>query len=164
MSLVSCELDLILAPQIDEDMAFSDGLHTGEGRLLLSKLDPQWAARISSCRAIGIETIAARIGGEEQLGMYHLMMENVWAMIQEGFSEKVIEVGKTTAEDLEWWFRDVMRWKVALTRAGKEAKTCRLTSQIGTGTWFPPSVDIYRAPSEPSMADHPAMREGGTGQ
>ena len=28
---------------------------------------------------------------------------------KKGFSEKVVEVGKTTAEDLEWWFRDVMR-------------------------------------------------------
>ena len=45
--------------------------------------------------------------------MYQLMMENVWAMIQEGFSENVIEVGKTTAEDLNWWFRDVMRWRVS---------------------------------------------------
>lgn len=93
-------------------MAFSDGLHSGEGRLLLSKLHRKWRNRVSSCRALGVETIAARVGGEEQLAMYRLMMENVWAMIQEGFSEKVIEVGKTTAEDLEWFFRDIMRWKV----------------------------------------------------
>ncbi|RSH82191.1 hypothetical protein EHS25_006124 [Saitozyma podzolica] len=101
-----------IAVNIDEDMAFSDGLHTGEGRLLTSKLDT------------------------------NLMMENVWAMVQEGFSEQVVQVGKTTAEDLEWWFRDVMRWR------------------IGTGTWFPPTVDIYRSPSEPSLEQDPHMREG----
>lgn len=94
-------------------MAFSDGLHTGEGRLLTSKLDSKWASRLSSCRAIGVETVAARAGGQEQLDMYRLMMENVWAMVQEGFSEQVVQVGKTTAEDLEWWFRDVMRWRVS---------------------------------------------------
>jgi len=60
-----------------------------------------------------VEVVAARVGGEEQLDMYKLMMENVWAMVQEGFSEKVIEVGKTTTEDLVWWFRDVMRWRVS---------------------------------------------------
>jgi hypothetical protein len=94
-------------------MAFSDGLHTGEGRLLLSKLGPKWSSRTSSNRAIGVEVVAARAGGQEQLGMYQVMMENVWAMIEEGFSEKVIEVGVTTTEDLEWWFRDVMRWRVS---------------------------------------------------
>lgn len=98
--------------QIDDDMAFSDGLHTGEGRLLLSKLGP-YAERVSSDRALGVETIAARVGGEQQLSMYRLMMENVWAMVQEGFSESVVQVGKTTKEDLEWWFRDVMRWRVS---------------------------------------------------
>lgn len=99
--------------QIDQDMSFSDGLHTGEGQLLLSKLGPKWTSRISSHRAIGVEVVAARVGGNEQLEMYRTMMENVWAMISEGFSERGIEVGVTTAEDLEWWFRDIMRWKVS---------------------------------------------------
>lgn len=94
-------------------MSFSDGLHTGEGQLLLSKLGPKWASRTSSHRAIGVDVVAARVGGEEQLGMYKRMMENVWAMVAEGFSEKVVKVGETTAEDLEWWFRDVMRWRVS---------------------------------------------------
>jgi len=86
--------------------------HTGEGRLLRSKLG-KWADRVSSNRAIGVEVVATRAGGAEQLEMYKLMMENVWAMVQEGFSEEIIEVGKTTAKDLEWWFRDVMRWRVS---------------------------------------------------
>jgi hypothetical protein len=99
-------------------MSFSDGLHTGEGQLLLSKLHPKYRSRISSTRELGVETVAARVGGDEQFGQYKLMMENVWAMIQEGFSEKVIEIGKTEAEDLEWWFRDVMRWRVSIVLSG----------------------------------------------
>lgn len=87
--------------------------HTGEGELLKSKLPAKYASRLSSHRAIGVEVIANRAGGEEQLEMYRLLMENVWAMIQEGFSERVIEVGKMTPEDLEWWFRDYMRWTVS---------------------------------------------------
>lgn len=131
-----------IAVNIDNDMAFSDGLHTGEGQLLMEKLGPKWASRVSSKREIGVEVVAARVGGDEQLGMYRLMMENVWAMVQEGFSDKVIEVGKTTAEELEWWFRDVMRWR------------------IGTGTWFPPTVDIWRHSSETPVEEDPYMREG----
>ena len=86
----------------------------------MSKLG-KWADRVSAKREIGVEVIAARVGGAEQLEMYRLMMENVWAMIQEGFSEKVIEVGKTTATDLMWWFRDVMRWRVSSSPASYAA-------------------------------------------
>ena len=123
-------------------MAFSDGLvslymrldivndlvinmhvqHTGEGKHLISKLGPKWASRLSSNRAIGVEVIASRAGGEEQLQMYRLLQENVWAMIQEGFSGKVVEVGKTTAEDLVWWFRDNMRWRVSRSTGGDWAR------------------------------------------
>jgi len=94
-------------------MAFSDGLHSGEGQLLLSKLPAKYRGRVSSHRPIGVEVVAARVGGEEQLGYYHMMQENIWWMIQEVFSERVIEIGKTTATDLEWWTRDTMRWKVS---------------------------------------------------
>lgn len=88
--------------------------HTGEGQLLLEKLGSKWSSRVSSERALGVETIASRVGGSEQIEMYKLLMENVWAMIAEGFSEKVIQIGETSSEDLEWWFRDVMRWRVGV--------------------------------------------------
>lgn len=131
-----------IAINIDEGVAFADGLHEGEGRVLLNNLSPKYLQRTSSCRAIPVEVIAARVGGEEQLREYRRMMENVWAMVAEGFSEKVITVGETTPTDLEWWFRDTMRWKLGVT------------------TWFPPSVDITRHPGEPSTATHPAFRAG----
>jgi hypothetical protein len=132
----------------------------------MSNLDPHWASRVSSHRMIGVEVIAKRVGGKEQLDMYKIMMENIWAMIQEGFSEKVIEVGKTTSQDLVWWFRDVMRWRVSFTRL--VTKFTRLVSRdadvvrkFGTGLWFHPTLDIYRHPSEPSVEVDPHMREGG---
>jgi hypothetical protein len=49
--------------------------------------------------------------------------------VQEGFSERVVQVGKTTAEDLEWWFRDVMRWRVSRTRDTVEAN-CVLRDEV----------------------------------
>nr|XP_031857323.1 uncharacterized protein CI109_007271 [Kwoniella shandongensis]KAA5524395.1 hypothetical protein CI109_007271 [Kwoniella shandongensis] len=130
-----------IAVNIDDDMAFSDGLHTGEGQLLLQKLGPKWAKRVSSERAIGVEVVAARVGGEEQLSMYRLMTENVWRMIEEGFSNEVITVGETTPTDVEWWFRSRMQ-------------------TLNVTTWFPPSVTFFRSPSEPSTDDHPQAREG----
>jgi hypothetical protein len=135
-------------------MAFSDGLHTGEGAHLISKLHPKYAARVSSCRALGVETIAARTGGNEQLELYRTMTENVWAMVQEGFSEAIVKVGETTAADLEWWFRDVMRWKVRLSTG------CYTDEKLGVTTWFPPSVDIYRSPYSPSVEAQPTIQPG----
>ncbi|KAK4689404.1 hypothetical protein P7C73_g695, partial [Tremellales sp. Uapishka_1] len=116
-------------------------MHTGEGNLLMEKLGHKWAKRVSSTRAIGVEVIAARVGGAEQLRMYRLMTENVWRMIEEGFSEAVVRVGETTASDLEWWFRERMQ-------------------TLNVTTWFPPSVTIYRSPVEPTVDRYPSMREG----
>lgn len=129
-----------IAINVDPGVAFSDGLHTGEGRALLRALDPRFAKRTSSCRALAVEVIAARVGAE-QLSAYRLLMENVWAMIAEAFSARVVSVGQTTTADLEWWFRERMQ-------------------VMGVGTWFHPSVDIRRHPSEPAVDKSPEIREG----
>lgn len=131
-----------IAIDVDAHVAFADGLHAGETHALMLGLDPEYLFRTSPCRAIPVEVIAARVGGEAQLEQYQHMMETVWAMVSDGFSEKVITAGVTTPQDLEWWFRDTMRWR------------------LGTGTWFPPSVDISRHPDEPSVEDHPQFRPG----
>lgn len=109
---------------VDSDLAFSDGLHTGEGQALRSNLAPKWVERLSSHRMLGVETIAVRAGKQEQLDMYRQMMENVWAMIKEGFSEAVVEPGKTTSIDLEWWFRARMQ-------------------TLNVTTWFHPTVTSF---------------------
>ncbi|KAG8878302.1 hypothetical protein FRB98_006280 [Tulasnella sp. 332] len=120
-----------IAVNIDPELAFSDGLHTGEGRTLFKNLPQKWADRCASERMIPVEIINLRAGGESQLNMYRLMMENVWAMIAEGFSLAVIEPGVTTAEDVEWWFRSRMQ-------------TMNVT------TWFHPSVTVF-GPGKPGL-------------
>lgn len=124
----------------DENVAFADGLHSGERRALLASLDPRYANRTSSCRNIPVEVIAWRAGGS-QLREYRRMMKNVWAMIAEGFSSRTIEVGVTTPTDLEWWFREKIR-------------------SMGVGTWFHPSVNIHRHPALASITDSPEVAEG----
>lgn len=84
--------------QIDPDLAFGDGLHTGESRTLLSHLGSYYSSLTSSERMVPVEIIATRTGGEEQLSTYRGMMRLVWAMIEEGFSERVVKVGETTVE------------------------------------------------------------------
>lgn len=59
-------------------------------------------------------------------------METAWAVIEEGFSEQTIVPGKTTTEDVEWWFRE----KLLANRYG---------------TWFHPSVTVLPGFLEPNM-------------
>ncbi|KKY18789.1 putative xaa-pro aminopeptidase family enzyme [Phaeomoniella chlamydospora] len=70
---------------------------------------------------LGVEYIATKLEG--QLEWYRKMQETAWAMIKEGFSERVISPGKTTTEDVEWWLRSKIQ-------------------EMNYTTWFHPSVTI----------------------
>jgi hypothetical protein len=84
-----------------------------------ANLGPKWSSRLDSERMIPVEISATRVGGAEQLGYYRNMQvrrdsslsctefrlmsscifqESVWAMIEEGFSDKVITPGETTTQ------------------------------------------------------------------
>jgi hypothetical protein len=54
-------------------------------------------------------------------------------IIAEGFSEKVIQPGFTTTDDVVWWYRDRIR-------------------ELGLSTWFHPTVSIQRSYQE--IFDH----------
>lgn len=45
---------------------------------------------------IGVEYVAGRVNG--MLEYYRELQETTWALIEEAFSEKVIDVGATTTE------------------------------------------------------------------
>lgn len=62
-----------IAVNIDEGIAFSDGLHTGEGRALRSGLGEKWWSRVESERMLGVEVVSRRAEGKEQLDYYRSM-------------------------------------------------------------------------------------------
>lgn len=62
-----------IAVNIDRGIAFSDGLHSGEGEAMRDALDSKWVERLSSERMLGVEVISARVGGKEQLEIYRNM-------------------------------------------------------------------------------------------
>ena len=80
---------------IDPEIAFSGGLHAGEYEKLTQELGP-WKDRFVSEPMVAVEYIATMPEG--QIGWYRKLMETAWAMIEEGFSERVITPGKTTTE------------------------------------------------------------------
>lgn len=56
-----------------DGMAFSDGMHVGEGQVLRRELGEKWVGRFGTERMIPVEVIAARVGGKEQLEIYRDM-------------------------------------------------------------------------------------------
>ncbi|KAJ3233307.1 hypothetical protein HDU81_002348 [Chytriomyces hyalinus] len=102
---------------------FADGLHTGESERLLKSLPWAYWIRIQRVPLLATQFLATRPKG--MLDMYKRIMGTAHAIIREGFSGNVITPGKTTTEDLQWWFRD------------------RIQS-LNMTTWFHPSVDVQR--------------------
>jgi len=84
-----------IAINVDSDIAFSGGLHVGELIELLKKLG-NWQEKFVAAPMVGVEFVGTMVW--EQLGWYRNLQETTWAMIEEGFSEKIITPGKTSTE------------------------------------------------------------------
>ncbi|KAI0775353.1 hypothetical protein BC629DRAFT_1582973 [Irpex lacteus] len=95
-----------IAVNTDKDISFGGGLHVGELEEMKKSLGSKWTKRFTSDPMIGVEYVAGRVNG--MLEYYRELQETTWALIEEAFSEKVIDVGATTTEDVEWWYREKM--------------------------------------------------------
>lgn len=87
-----------IAVNTDPQVAFASGLHKGEFDNLVKFLGYKWSDRFIDQPMVAVEYISKM--PRQQLGWYRKLMETAWAMISEGFSEKVITPGKTTTEVL----------------------------------------------------------------
>ena len=116
-----------IALNTDRNIAFGGGLHVGELEVLKEELGEEWMAKTVNEPMLGIEFVAKRTPG--QITYYKLIMETIWAMLEEGFSERTIVVNVTTTvvgshclldannrsliglaiQDLEWWFLEKMQ-------------------------------------------------------
>ena len=110
-----------VAVNIDRQISFSSGLHAGEYLAVAQALGKKWASRFVSEPMVAVEYITTM--PRSRLGWYRRLQETAWAMIDEAFSARVIEPGKTTTADVEWWLRSKI---VAMNYT----------------TWFHPSVSV----------------------
>ncbi|KIJ56981.1 hypothetical protein M422DRAFT_73022 [Sphaerobolus stellatus SS14] len=118
-----------IALNIDPDFAFADGMHAGELERVKEQIGDEWMKKTVRRPMLAVELVARRI--DEQLEYYNMLMRMAWRMVDEAFSERNIEVGVTTADDLAWWFRDQIQ-------------------ALNVSTWNMPRVSIIRAPSSNS--------------
>ncbi len=80
----------------DRNIAFAGGLHVGEYQTLMEELGEKWMKRVANEPMLAIEYVATRV--DDQLPYYQKMQETAWALLEEGFSEKIVQPGITTTE------------------------------------------------------------------
>lgn len=118
----------------------ADGLVATDKQQLLANLPMQYQKRIVSAEKLAVSWLEQRI--PEEVEKYQDIVAIAHSIIAEGFSNKVITPGKTTTEELIWWFREKVR-------------------ELKLQVWFHPSIMIQRADSR--QFDHVSSFTDGYG-
>jgi len=128
-----------IALDISAATAFADGLTQSQNDELRAALGPALAKRIVSAEELAVGWLETRTPAE--MAMYPEIVRIAHAIIAEGLSEKVIVPGKTTADDVVWWFRERI--------AG-----------LKLDTWFQPSLAIFRQGEANDLSGDTVIRAG----
>lgn len=111
--------------------AHADGLTYTEHSEFTEKLPAEYKNKIVSAANLAVSWLETRT--EREMVIYQQICRISHEIIQEAFSDKVIQPGVTTTDDVVWWMRQ------------------RVTD-LGLETWFHPTVDIQRY--DPENFDH----------
>ena len=103
--------------------ALADGLVKTDFDELLENLPETYQERLVSAEKLAISWLETR--SKMEMKLYKKLVKITHDIIDEAFSENVIQTGITTTEDIVWF----MRQKV---------------TDLGLETWFHPTVDIQR--------------------
>ncbi len=101
----------------------ADGLTSNDYDNLIKVLPKKLQSNVASGEKLAVAWLETR--SEKEMAIYPQLCRIAHEIIAEGFSDKVIQPGVTTTDDLVWWYRE-------------QIKTLKLD------TWFHPSVDIQR--------------------
>jgi Xaa-Pro aminopeptidase len=112
----------------------ADGLTSNDYDQLLTALTKRLYPLVTSAEKLGVAWLETRT--EKEMVIYQQICRIAHTIIAEGFSDKVIQPGVTTTEDVVWWYRE-------------EIKRLKLD------TWFQPSVSIQRNEPEAITTKRP---------
>lgn len=111
-----------------EHEGIADGISSTEYDLLMKAVAKEYKSKIVSSEPLAVAWLETRTGKE--IEWYSTLCNIAHDIIREGFSEKVVTPGKTTTEDVVWWYRERIK-------------------ELKLDTWFHPSVSIQR--NEPDI-------------
>ncbi len=114
-----------------ETFALADGISSTHHDHLMNVLPKKYQSRLFNAENVAIGWLETRT--ESEMMVYQNIVRMAHQIIAEGFSEKVIQPGITTTNDVVWWYRERIR-------------------ELGFTAWFHPSVSIQR--KDPESFDH----------
>lgn len=118
---------------------FADGMTLSQYEKFTGALSASLRSRIVSGEGLAIRWLETRTPAEMEI--YPSVLRTAHAIIAEAFSRAVITPGVTTAEQVQWWYRD------------------RLL-QLGLEPWFHPSVAIQRAGAKGMLEGDEVIQPG----
>lgn len=118
---------------------FADGMTLSQYGKFMSALPPVLHERVVSGENLAIRWLETRTPAEMEL--YPTIVRIAHAVIGEAFSRRVITPGVTTAEEVQWWYRNRLM-------------------QLGLDPWFHPSVAIQRQDVKGMIEGDEAIQPG----
>jgi Xaa-Pro aminopeptidase len=107
--------------------ALADGLVKTDYEELVENLPDSLTSKLVSAEKLAIAWLETRT--EKEMKLFKKLVKTTHDIIDVAFSEKVIEPGKTTTEDVVWFLRQTV-------------------TDMGLETWFHPTIDIQRTNQE----------------
>ncbi len=112
----------------------TDGLTANDYDNLLHVTSKKTHEKIVSAEKLAVAWLETRT--KKEMDIYPQICRIAHQIIAEGFSDKVIQPGATTSEDVVWWYREKIK-------------------QLKLDTWFHPSVEIQREGDDQSTVIRP---------
>lgn len=109
---------------ISPNYAHADGLSHHEYENMMKNLPEEYKNKVVSAEKLAVAWLETRTAKE--MTLYEHIAHISHQIVREGLSEKVIQPGVTTTDDVVWWYRQKV-------------------TEMGLGTWFHPTVDIQKA-------------------
>ena len=118
----------------------ADGISSTNYDQLMEVLPKKYQSRVVGAENLAIGWLETRT--EREMMVYQNIVRMAHQIIAEGFSEKVIQPGVTTTDDVVWWYRERIR-------------------ELGFTAWFHPTVSLQRFESSEhlrSFSERPGER------
>lgn len=117
-----------IAVNKSEHEGIADGISSTEFDNIKKSLPKNFQNRLTGGENLAVAWLETR--SEKEMQWYPHICKIAHDIIREGFSERVITPGKTTTDDVIWWYRERIK-------------------ELKLDTWFHPSVSIQR--NEPDV-------------
>ena len=118
---------------------FADGLTLSQYEGLIAALPPELRDRIVKTDELAVGWLETRTAAE--MKVYPQIVRLAHSIIAEGLSDAAIRPGRTSADDVVWWFREKV-------------------SSLGLQSWFQPSLGILRQGSKGMLDGDEIIQKG----